>query len=128
MAGVRESQRGILEDQLEVAKAQLELDQDELDTAANDLAKAGGDPQAKIKRLKEAHETADRESSQAMAAARPAPVFQAGSLLGRLLEWQAQRAKYALLNQARAEALAKAQALLKRRRSAKARNPWPRTW
>ncbi len=115
LAGARQAQRDALEDQIEVAKAQLELDQDELDTASNDLAKAGGDPQAKIKRLKDAHEAADRESSQAMAAARPAPVFQAGSLVGRILEWRAQRAKYARLDQARLEAQTKGQALLKRR-------------
>ena len=115
LAGARQSQQDILEDQIEVAKAQLELDQDELDTASNDLAKAGGDPQAKIKRLKDAHEAADRESSQAMTAARPAPVFQAGSLVGRILEWQAQRAKSARLDQARLEAQTKGQALVKRR-------------
>jgi small-conductance mechanosensitive channel len=104
-----------LEDQIEVAKAQLELDKDELETASNDLAKAGGDPQAKIKRLKEAHEAADRESTQAMAAAKPASVFQAGSLMGRILEWRAQQAKAIRLDQAREEAQAKNQALAKRR-------------
>jgi small-conductance mechanosensitive channel len=114
LAGAREAQKGALEDQIEVAKAQLELDKDELEAASNDLAKAGGDPQAKIKRLKEAHEAADRESSQAMVAAKPSPVFQPGSLIGRILEWRAQRAKYARLDQARLEALAKGQTLAKR--------------
>ena len=41
-----------LEDQLELAKAQLELDQDELEEAQEELERAGGDPTAKIKRLK----------------------------------------------------------------------------
>ncbi len=115
LAGAREAQKDALEDQIEVAKAQLELDKDELETASNDLAQAGGDPQAKIKRLKEAHEAADRESSQAMAAAKPAPVFQAGSLVGRMLAWQAQRTKLTQLEQARQEALTKGQSLAKRR-------------
>jgi small-conductance mechanosensitive channel len=111
----RESQKDALVDQLEVAKAQLELDQDELEAAANDLARAGGDPQARIKRLKEAHEAADKESSQAMAAAQPASAFQAGSLVARVGEWNAQRTKYNRLDQARVEAFEKAQFLTKRR-------------
>jgi len=115
LAGAPASQKEGLEDQIEVAKARMELDKDELETASNDLGKVGGDPQAKIKRLKEAHEAADRESSQAMAAAKPAPVFQAGSLVGRLLEWRAQRTKYALLDQARREAETKGHSLVKRR-------------
>jgi len=115
LAGSKDSQKDVLEDQIEVAKAQLELDKDELETASNDLAKAGGDPQAKIKRLKEAHEAADRESSQAMAAAKPGLVFQAGSLVGRVLEWRAQRTKHAHLDQARMEAQTKGLSLSKRR-------------
>ncbi|MFN7957801.1 MAG: mechanosensitive ion channel [Holophagaceae bacterium] len=115
LAAAPESQKDALEDQIEVAKAQLELDKDELETASNDLGKAGGDPQAKIKRLKEAHEAADRESSQAMAATKPAPLFQAGSLVGRILAWQAERTKLHLLEQARQEALVKGKALAKRR-------------
>ncbi len=115
LAAAREGQKDTLEDQIEVARAQLELDKDELETAANDLAKAGGDPQAKIKRLKEAHEGADRESAQAMVAAKPSPVFQAGSLVARILEWRAQRSKYARLDQARIEAVTKGGALIKRR-------------
>ena len=114
LAGAKESQKDTLEDQIEVAKAQLELDKDELETASNDLAKVGGDPQAKIKRLKEAHEAADRDSAQAMAAAKAAPLFQPGSLVGRLLEWRAQRAKDVRLDQARVEAQTKGQALVKR--------------
>jgi len=83
LASARGQLKDTLEDQIEVAKAQGELDKDELETASNDLAKAGGDPQAKIKRLKEAHEAADRESMQVKAVAQPAPLFQAGSPVGR---------------------------------------------
>ena len=62
LAAAKESQKDAIEDQLEVAKAQLELNQDELEAASTDLQQAGGDPQAKIKRLKEAHEAVDKET------------------------------------------------------------------
>ncbi len=118
----QETQKEALEDQLEVAKAQLELDRDELEAAADDLARVGGDPQARIKRLKEAHEAADRESSQIMATARPVSAFQSGSLVARLIEWSSQRTKYARLDRARLEALAKVQVLSKRRVTIEARS------
>ncbi|BDU69614.1 hypothetical protein GETHOR_17150 [Geothrix oryzae] len=121
LASARESQKGALEDQLDVAKAQAELDKDELEAASDDLARVGGDPQARIRRLKEAHEAADKESSQVMAAPRPASAFQQGSLLARLGEWTAQRTKYARLDRARLEALGKVQVLTKRRETIEAR-------
>ena len=110
-----EAQKDALEDQLEVAKAQLGLDEDELEAASEDLARAGGDPQARIRRLKEAHEAADRESAQAMAAARESSPLQGDSLLARLKAWRGERSKLVRLAQARQEALAKAQALADRR-------------
>jgi small-conductance mechanosensitive channel len=115
LATAPESRKDALEGQIDITKAQLELDKDELETASNDLAQAGGDPQAKIRRLKEAHEGADRESSQVMAAARPPSAFQPGSLIGRVMEWRAQRDKCARLEKARAEAQVKEQAMAKRR-------------
>ncbi len=114
LAGAGLAAKGALEDQLEVAKAQLELDTDELDAAAEDLAKAGGDSQARIRRLKEAHEAADRESSRLLAAPPATPAFQLSSLAGRIGEGLALRAKGTRLESARQEALAKAQALAKR--------------
>ena len=85
LAAAPEAQKDALEDQLEVAKAQLGLDEDELEAASEDLARAGGDPQARIRRLKEAHEAADRESAQAMAAARESSPLQGDSLLAPFL-------------------------------------------
>ncbi len=111
LAEAPESRKDALEDQLEVAKAQVELDQDDLGSASEDLARAGGDPQARIRRLKEAHEAADRESSQIMAGARATTIFQQGSLVARIVEWRAQRSKEIRLGQAKQEALAKAQFL-----------------
>ena len=117
----RESMKAALEDQLEVARAQTALDKDELEAASEDLARLGGDPQARIRRLKEAHEAADRESSQAMASARTAPVFQRGSLVAWVGEWTAQRTKYGRLDRARQEAVDKVQVLTKRRERIEAR-------
>lgn len=114
LAGAGLAAKGALQDQLEVAKAQLQLDTDEFDAAAEDLAKAGGDSQARIRRLKEAHEAADRESSRLLSVAPAPPAFQLSSLAGRIAEILALRAKGARLETARQEALAKAQALAKR--------------
>ncbi|MDP1832514.1 MAG: mechanosensitive ion channel [Geothrix sp.] len=120
-SAARESQKGPLEDQLEVAKAQLQLDQDELEAVLEDFSRAGGDPQARIRRLKEAHEAADRESSQAMAPAKAVVVFQPGSLVGRFGEWNSHRTKFRRLVQARQEALAKVPILADRRGKIEAR-------
>lgn len=100
-----------LEDQIEVAKAQLELDRDELAEASENLERVGGDPQARIRRLKAAHEAADRESAAATAAALPAETLPAHSLLARFKAWRLQRQKHVLLARAQQEAQAKIQRL-----------------
>ena len=60
LAAAPEAQKDNLQDQIDVAKAQMDLDQDELDDAAEDLEQSGGDPQAKIKRLKAEHDASDQ--------------------------------------------------------------------
>ena len=114
LATAGEAQKGPLQDQLEVAKAQLELDQDEFDSASEDLARAGGDPQAKIKRLKEAHETVNQVSSHSLTASEPSSAFHPGSLAGRFAEWSSLRAKSGRLEGARQDALSKMQTLTER--------------
>ena len=104
-----EAGKNRLEDQLDVAKAQLELDQDELDQAAVDLERAGGDPQARIQRLKAAHEAADQDPQTSASRAAAFSRFSSGSLLGRFYAWIGQRTKLSLLEQARQEALDTAQ-------------------
>ncbi len=104
-----------LGDQLEVAKAQLELDQDELADASDNLEKAGGDPQARVRRLRVAHDAVQNESRAV------APVddrFKPGSLVGRIREWTAQRAKLARLEQAQQDEQQKVQELRKRKEAA----------
>jgi len=52
-----------LEGDLELARAQVELDQDALDDAGQDLVRAGGDPQAQIRRLVQEHEAAAHDEN-----------------------------------------------------------------
>jgi len=56
IAASPEAKKENLQDQLNVAQAQLELDQDELDDATEMLVQSGGDPQAEVQRLKQAHD------------------------------------------------------------------------
>ena len=109
------SQKDTVQDQMDVARAQLDLDNDELVAASDDLARVGGDPQARIRSLKEAHEAADKQSLRAMAATGPGTAFQSGSLVARFGEWTAQRTKFGRLDRARQDAQAKVKALAKRR-------------
>ncbi|BDG08550.1 mechanosensitive ion channel domain-containing protein [Anaeromyxobacter paludicola] len=95
-------------DEVEVARAQLELDRDELGAASDALERAGGDPQARIKRLKEAYEAAQKEPRAAAAVASGGPP---ASLVGKLRAWSDQRAAIGQLAQAQREAREKAQLL-----------------
>jgi small-conductance mechanosensitive channel len=117
LAAAPDSKKDTLQDQVDVAKAQLDLDQDELDDANEDLEQAGGDPQAKIKRLQAQHEEGDHNQSvPAGSAASPYEQdYQAHTLLNVFQAWQALRGKTALLRAARDEAAAKLVSLTKRR-------------
>jgi len=108
LAAAPESQKDNLQDQIDVAKAQMDLDQDELDDAAEDLEQAGGDPQAKIKRLQAEHEAGDHNAPAAGSAVNPHEQdYQAHTLLSVFRAWQALREKRALLEEAREETAAK---------------------
>ncbi|HKH99030.1 MAG TPA: mechanosensitive ion channel domain-containing protein [Candidatus Sulfotelmatobacter sp.] len=108
LAAAPESQKDNLQDQIDVAKAQMDLDQDELDDAAEDLEQAGGDPQAKIKRLQAEHEAGDHNVAPAGSAVNPHEQdYQAHTLLSVFRAWQALREKRALLEEAREETAAK---------------------
>ncbi len=101
-----------LEDQIEIAKAQLQLSRGELEAAAEELERAGGDPQARIRRLKAAREATDPEAAATTATVdQPLP---ANSLLARLREWDNQRKKRALLAQAQRDSQAKMERFIKR--------------
>ncbi|HYD42260.1 MAG TPA: mechanosensitive ion channel domain-containing protein [Anaeromyxobacter sp.] len=100
--------------QVELARARVELARDELDDASDALARAGGDPQARIERLRAQYEAAQKVPAAAPAGPPPASRGR-GSLLERLRAWSAQRAKVAALEEARAEVLARIQAMEQRR-------------
>jgi len=115
LAAAPESQKDNLQDQIDVAKAQLDLDQDELDDASAELEQAGGDPQAKIKRLQEEHEASDHNVAAAGSAINPHEQdYQTHTLLSVFRAWQALRQKAVLLGDARYETTEK-QAYLKKR-------------
>ncbi len=115
LAKATPAQKEALEDQLEVARAQLVLNQDELDEASEDLEAAGGDPQAKIRRLKAAHDAADKEVPS-LAPVSVAPWKKpTGSMIERSRAWLALHRKLARLDQARLEAQEKADRLSKRK-------------
>jgi small-conductance mechanosensitive channel len=113
LAAAPESQKDNLQDQIDVAKAQMDLDQDEVDDAAEDLEQAGGDPQAKIKRLKAEHDASD-QAPRAAAGSNVNPYeqdYQARTFLNVFRAWNALREKKAQLEAAREEAIAKQQRL-----------------
>jgi len=115
LAGAPESQKDNLQDQIDVAKAQADLDQDELDDATGELEQAGGDPQAKIKRLQEEHEASDHNAAAAGSEVNPHEQdYQTHTLLSVFRAWRALRDKATLLDQARYETTEK-QAYLKKR-------------
>lgn len=104
LASAPDAHKDKIQDQLDVAKAQMELDQDELDDATEDLEQAGGDPEAKIKRLQAEHEASDHNAAPTGSAANPHEQdYQAHTLLTVARAWLALRDKIAQLEQAREE-------------------------
>jgi small-conductance mechanosensitive channel len=115
LAAAPPKQKDNVQDQFDVAKAQAELDQDELDDAAEALEQAGGDPQAKIKRLQAQHEASDHEQTQTGSAVNPHEQgYQAHTLLTVVRAWQALREKKKEIEDARQETIEKQQRLGKR--------------
>src|SRR5262249_25425 len=70
---------------LEIARAELELDQEEATDAGQELIRAGGDPQARIQRMVDEHESAGHGAAQGAHAANSL-LFTKG-LAGRIAEW-----------------------------------------
>jgi small-conductance mechanosensitive channel len=109
LATAPESQKDNLQDQIAVAKGQLELDQDEFEDASEDLARAGGDPQAKIQRLLEEHEAGHSEAQNQNPA--PEPDYEAHTLYAAFRAWRELRARIVQLEAAREETTEKQQRL-----------------
>jgi small-conductance mechanosensitive channel len=115
LATASESHKEKIQDQLDVANAQIALDQDELDDATDDLEQAGGDPEAKIKRLQAEHEAGDHNAVPVGSAVNPHEQdYQTRTLLSVVRAWQALRDKISQLQQAKDETEQKQQRLAKR--------------
>src|ERR1039457_6820584 len=62
LAGAKENQKLALAQQLDLANARLELNEDELADAHQDLERAGGDPQSRIQRMVDEHNSAQQDN------------------------------------------------------------------
>jgi small-conductance mechanosensitive channel len=115
VAAAQGSQKENLQDQLNVAQAQLELDQDELDDATEALVEGGGDPQAEVQRLKQAHDDEEAHlTTHAGSAANPVEGnYQAHTLLELFRAWKALRDKKLKLQEAQQDAVADQNTLAK---------------
>jgi small-conductance mechanosensitive channel len=96
-------------DGLEIAQAQLTLDQDELDDAQQDLARAGGDKRARLRRLLDEHEASDKVADQAVKYPAPAPT---GTLAEQLRAWSSLGGYDLQVQTAAAKAAAQSRSLL----------------
>jgi small-conductance mechanosensitive channel len=114
VAQAKPDQKDTVQDDLDLAQSQLELDKDELDEANQDLVDAGGNRRQQIEAMVQEHE--------AQIKAHPSPIFPKVSAvdgehgsLGKFRDWRQLRLKRQELEDARAGALQKAQALATRR-------------
>ena len=119
LAAAPEAQKDNLQDQIDVAKAQMDLDQDEADDASDDLEQAGGDPQAKIKRLKAEHDANDQlpRAAPGSAVSPYEQDYETHTLLNVFRAWRALRDKISQLAVARDEAIVKQTRLAQRHAS-----------
>ncbi len=114
--------RAALEDRLELLRARLELGQDELEEAAENLERAGGDPQARVRRLKASREAAEQAALPAVETLKDAVQGTSqGSVLARYRAWAFERGKRLQLAQAQQDAQAKIQRLSARQETIAAR-------
>jgi small-conductance mechanosensitive channel len=96
------SKKDELDGELNLAKAQLELDQDEVDDGKEDLARAGGDQQARVQALTQEHEAASQISDNTHVTV-TAPNEQRG-LIHRFQQWSELHSKQMQLWRAKSEA------------------------
>lgn len=100
-----------LQQQLDLAQAQFSLDQDKLADAQEDLARAGGDPRAKIQQMLQQHEQSEAHkesgSSSASASAQELAVENTAerNLVSQFRAWKSLNAKQGQLDAASAQAL-----------------------
>jgi small-conductance mechanosensitive channel len=91
-----------LDDQLVLATAHQEEHQDEVDDAKEDLARAGGDPSARIEAMVQEHKASSQAIDNLKITA--STVVEERGLLHRYTQWSALHRKQALLWEAKQEA------------------------
>ncbi len=92
------------ETQVELAKAQLELHQGDLGDARDDLLRAGGDPQGRIRQMVADHDSAEHAANAARPGAGSAPRRAPyRGLLGEIERWRAVWHKQKALERAQRE-------------------------
>jgi small-conductance mechanosensitive channel len=101
-AKARDAKKNALDDELELAKSRQELDEDEVDDAKQDLIRAGGDPQARIQQLVDAHKTASQNTPKGPTAL--SAVGEERGLIHRYSQWRSLRNKQWQLLRAEADA------------------------
>jgi small-conductance mechanosensitive channel len=97
-----------LADELQLVQAELNLHQGELDDAKLDLVRAGGDPQSRIQRMFNQHESAqhnDQAQNQQQAwQSKPETFSVPGTLIGQVHAWQQLREKQGQISLAQQQA------------------------
>src|ERR1700730_14126812 len=119
IASASENQKAILSQQLDLSKARQELNEDELADADEDLTRAGGDPQSRIKKMVDEHNAASQDSGghldlSVVGSRASSRVPTSNSFLARVRAWYAIRSDEIGLVQARQESMATAAAFSKR--------------
>lgn len=117
----RAGPRGSVSDtgERELLEAQLELHRGELADAKDDLLRAGGDPQGRIRQLVADHDSSTHTAAAAKVGASDSAAVAAPArgLIGRLERWQEVRRKRELLADDQAETLAGVAALTAQRQA-----------
>jgi small-conductance mechanosensitive channel len=119
VASASENQKTVISRQLDLANARQELNEDELADANEDLTRAGGDPQSRIKKMVDEHNAASQDSGghldlSVVGSRASSRVPTSNSFLARGRAWYALRSDQINLAQARQESIASASALTKR--------------
>lgn len=119
VAASSQADRETQQEQLEVARAELELDRDELAAATDALQRAGGDPQVRIRLLREVYDAAQKEPRPPVAT--PPVAGPASSLIERIRAWRWHRNVLSQLVEARRDIAERTQRLATRRADLTAR-------
>jgi len=118
LASIKPDQQDELQQQLALRQAQEGLDEDELGDAREDLARAGGDLQGKIKRMLEEHEASQHTGDSV----RIDPIVakansNSHTLFADTRRWSADRYKQAIISAAESDAANSASALAREHNS-----------